>query len=255
VLRSPHLVRREPSDDCLFSLHLDGEGAVFQGANEAELSCGGGALYDASRPYELRFPTYARQLVLQMPRDQLRDRGSRVEEVCARGLPAGHPAVRVLAAYMRELAETCDALTGDERVELGLTTLDLLATAVRAVAGKGSGVPSGRAALLASMQAYARERLSDPRLTPESLAHRHRVSVRYVGELFAGAGTSPAAFIRTERLHAAHRILTDPRYAGLAVSTVATRCGFTDRTTFTRAFARAYGRTPTEVRGAYGSEA
>ncbi|MEV6171637.1 helix-turn-helix domain-containing protein [Streptomyces sp. NPDC051954] len=255
VLRTGRLVRREPSDDCLFSLHLDGEGAVLQGDSGAEWSRGGGALYDASRPYELHFRTDARQLVLQVPRDQLRDRGSQVEGAYGRGLPAGHPTVRVLAAYMRELVDTCGLLTGDQRAELGFTAIDLLATAVRAVVGEGSGVPSGRAALLASMQTYVREHMSDPRLTPESLAHRHRVSVRYVGDLFAGAGTSPAAFIRAERLRAAYRILTDPRRSGSTVSAVAARCGFTDRTTFTRAFVRAYGRTPAEVRGASSREA
>ncbi|MGW1786807.1 AraC-like ligand-binding domain-containing protein [Streptomyces sp. NPDC002143] len=254
VLRSAHLVRREPSDDFLFSLHLEGDGAVLQEEREAGLSCGGGALYDASRPYELRFPTDTRQLVLQMPRNQLRERVGRPEDLCGRALPAQHATVRVLAAYVRELAEACDDLRGDQRTEMGLTAVDLLATALRAVAGEGFGVPSGREALLASMQAYAKQHLADPGLTRESLARHHRVSVRYVAELFAAAGTSPAAFIRDERLHAAHRALTDPRYAGMTVSAVAARCGFIDRTTFTRAFARAYGRTPAEVRAAYSQE-
>nr|WSY48930.1 helix-turn-helix domain-containing protein [Streptomyces sp. NBC_00886] len=255
VLRSARLARSEPSDDCLFSLHLDGEGAVLQGGCEAVLPCGGGALYDASRPYELRFPTGTRQLVLQTPRDQLRDRVGRLEDLCGRPLPARHPTVRVLAAYVRELADTGDGLTGGQRTELGLTAIDLLATALRAVAGEGAGVPSGRTALLAAMQAYVRERLADPRLSPEALARRHGVSLRYTAELFAADGTSPAAFIRAERLRAAHRALTDPRYADLTVAAVAVRCGFADRTTFTRAFVRAYSRTPAELRAAHGREA
>ncbi|MER5699740.1 helix-turn-helix domain-containing protein [Streptomyces mirabilis] len=255
VRRSARLVRREPSDDCLFSLHLEGAGAVLQGEHEAWLTCGGGALYDASKPYELRFPTDTRQLVLQVSREQLRNRIVRVEDVCGHALPARHPAVRVLAAYVRELADTCDDLSGDQSAELGLTAVDLLATALRAVAGGDSGVPSGRAVLLASMHAYVREHLADPCLAPGALAHQHRVSVRYVAELFAASGTSPAAFIRAERLRAAHRTLVDPRYAGLTVASVAARCGFTDRTTFTRAFFRAYGRTPAEVRGGCGREA
>ncbi|MFG2730425.1 hypothetical protein [Streptomyces canus] len=221
VVRSARLVRGEPRDDCLFSLHLDGEGAVLQDGNEAGLSCGGGALYDASRPYELRFPTGTRQLVLQMPRDQLRDRVDRVEDMCGRALPATHPAVRVLAAYVRELADTCDKLTSDQRAELGVTAVDLLATALRAAAGAGSAVPGGRAALLAAMRTFARDHLADPRLTPEALARRHGVSLRYTAELFAADGSSPAAFIRAERLRAAHRTLTDPRYAALTVSAVA----------------------------------
>ncbi|MEV0406041.1 helix-turn-helix domain-containing protein [Actinoallomurus sp. NPDC050550] len=255
VVRSARLVRAEPRDDYLFSLHLDGEGAVLQDGREAGLPCGGGALYDASRPYQLRFPTDTRQLVLQMPRDQLRDRVGRAEEFCGRALPAEHPAVRVLAAYVRELADTSDGLTGALRAELGATAVDLLTTALRAVAGEESGAPSGRAALLAAMRAHVRDHLADPRLSAEALARRHGVSLRYTAELFAADGTSPAAFIRAERLRAAHRALTDPRYAGLTVSAVAARYGFADRTTFTRAFVRAYSRTPAELRAAHGSEA
>lgn len=252
VRRSNRLVRAEPRDDCLFSLHLEGEGTVLQGGREAGLPCGGGALYDASRPYELRFPTDTRQLVLQMPRNLLHDRVGQIEDACGRALPAGHPAVRVLAAYVRELADTCDGLTSGQRAELGVTAVDLLATAVRALAGDGPGVPGGKQALLGTMRAFVRDHLADPRLTPSGLARRHGVSLRYTAGLFAAEGISPAAFIRGERLRAAHRLLTDPRHASLTVSAVAARCGFTDRTTFTRAFVRAYGRTPAELRAAYG---
>ncbi|MGW1787317.1 AraC-like ligand-binding domain-containing protein, partial [Streptomyces sp. NPDC002143] len=252
VVRSTRLVRTEPRDDCLFSLHLAGEGAVLQGGHEAGLPRGGGALYDASRPYELRFPTDTRQLVLQTPRDHLRDRFGRVEDVCGRALPARHPTVRVLAAYLRELADICAGLTGDERAELGVTAVDLLATALRAAPADASSMPGGRVALFAAMRVYVRDHLAAPWLTPEALARHHGVSLRYTAVLFAAEGTSPAAFIRAERLRAAHRTLVDPRYATLTVSAVAARCGFTDRTTFTRAFVRTYGRTPADVRAAYG---
>lgn len=89
----------------------------------------------------------------------------------------------------------------------------------------------------------------------EAFARHQGVSLRFTAELFSADGTSPAAFIRAERLRAAHRILADPRYATLTVSAIAARCGFTDRTTFTRAFVRAYGLTPAEVRAERGRAA
>jgi AraC-like DNA-binding protein len=242
VVRSPRLVRKEPCDDCLFSLHLDGEGVVVQGVRESALSRGGGALYDSSRPYELRFPTDTRQFVLQTSRDLLRDRIGPVEDLCAHALPAGHPTVRVLSAYTAELAASCGDMTDVQRAELGVTAVDLLTTALRAVNGRGSGLPGEGGGLLVAMQAYVREHLA------EVLARRHHVSPRYTYSLFATAGTPPAAFIRAERLHAAYRALTNPRLAALPVSIIAARCGFTDRTTFTRSFVRAYGQTPSETR-------
>jgi AraC-like DNA-binding protein len=61
-------------------------------------------------------------------------------------------------------------------------------------------------------------------------------------------GTSPAAFIRAQRLQAAHRALSDPRQAHRTTAGIATQYGFADRTTFTRAFVREYGITPAELR-------
>jgi AraC-like DNA-binding protein len=250
VLRSDRLVRREPSDDLIFSLHLEGEGTVLQDARHAGLTSGSGALYDASRPYELRFPTDTRQLVLQTSRDRLRERVGRLDDVFARELPARHPTLRVLAAYVRALADAGGDLSDAEKAEMGSTTVDLLATVLRPLTGSRSVAGAGRTALLVAMRAHVQAHLADPGLTRESLARRHRISTRYATELFADAGTSPAAFIRAERLRAAHRLLSDPGHAGATVSAVAARSGFTDRTTFTRAFARAYGRTPAEVRAA-----
>ncbi|MDV9168995.1 AraC family transcriptional regulator [Streptomyces sp. W16] len=254
--RTSRLVRTEPRDDFLFSLHLDGDGAVVQDGHEAVLARGGGVLYDSARPYQLIFPTSHRQLVLQIPRHQLSDRVGRVAEVCGRALPPAGPGVRVLAACVRELAETCESLTSTPRAELGVTTVDLLATVLRAALGHDvgpRGLP-GRAALLASMRTYVRDHLSDPRLSLTELARCHGVSVRYTSELFAAEDSSPAAFIRAERLRAARRLLADPRYSALTVSTVATRCGFADRTTFTRAFVRAYGLPPVALRAAHGDQ-
>ncbi|WP_406451276.1 helix-turn-helix domain-containing protein [Streptomyces sp. NBC_01622] len=256
VTRTSRLVRTEPRDDFLFSLHLDGDGAVVQDGHEAVLARGGGVLYDSARPYQLLFPTSHRQLVLQIPRHHLYDRVDHVAEVCGRALPPDGPGVRVLAACVRELAETCESLTSTPRAELGVTTVDLLATVLRAAVGDDIGPRGfpGRAALLVSMQTYVRDHLSDPRLTLAEMARFHGVSMRYMSELFAAEGSSPAAFIRAERLRAAHRLLTDPRYSALTVSTVATRCGFGDRTTFTRAFVRAFGLTPVALRAAHGHE-
>ena len=67
------------------------------------------------------------------------------------------------------------------------------------------------------------------------------------------AGQSPAAFLRSERLRVAARLLTDPRQAGRTVEQIGYAAGFEDPTTFTRAFRRAYGCAPREWRAAGGA--
>ncbi|WP_078857683.1 helix-turn-helix domain-containing protein [Streptomyces sp. NRRL F-4474] len=54
--------------------------------------------------------------------------------------------------------------------------------------------------------------------------------------------------VTSERLEAACRLLASPQNAGLPVSAVAARSGFTSPSHFTRRFRDAYGTTPREWR-------
>ncbi|WP_150242884.1 AraC-like ligand-binding domain-containing protein [Nocardiopsis quinghaiensis] len=248
VLRTPRLTCAEPREDLLFSLHLSGRGSVRQGEREVSLEPGSGAVYDAALPYSLRFPESSREIVLQMPRRMLSERFDRLDEARGRALTARQPATRVLSTFLRELAGTVPLLGAEERAELAWSAVDLLATALRAAAGQAWTVPTGRLALLESMRAFVRDHHADPELTPAVLARRHSVSVRYATALFAESGTSPAAYIRDQRLRRAYRALTDPRQSHRTVAGIAARVGFRDRTTFTRAFVRRYGTTPADLR-------
>ena len=252
VLRTERLIRREPRDDYLFSLQLAGLGAVLQGDREVSLHPGSGAVYDTARPYRLVFPASSREVVLHVPHRALRDQLDDAADLYGRALPEDAPAVRVFAGFLRELAAAAPQLEPPQLAEFGRAAVDLLASALRATAAEGP--PAGaRQALLRAMREYVTAHLADPDLSPALLSRAHRVSPRYAAGLFAGAGTSPAAFIRAERLRAAHRELTDPRQSGRPVAVIAARCGFLDRTTFTRAFVRQYGVTPAQARAAGGA--
>jgi AraC-like DNA-binding protein len=77
---------------------------------------------------------------------------------------------------------------------------------------------------------------------------RHGISARYVRKLFNDEGTSFSAFVLDARLAQAYRILSDPRFSGRAISTVAFECGFGDLSYFNRAFRRRYQASPSEIR-------
>ncbi|MCL6737478.1 helix-turn-helix domain-containing protein [Streptomyces neyagawaensis] len=254
VLRTPRLTRVEPREYYLFSLHLGGAGAVLQDEREATLHPGTGALYDATRPYQLVFPTDTREIVLQVPRRSLRERVGAIDELSGRVLPADNPAARVFSAFLRELVGVSEQLALEQRAELGWTVVDLLATALRATVGAEPSAPTGRQTLLQAMRSSVLEHLSDPAFTSAALARRHGISLRYAADLFTEAGTSPAAYIRDQRLKAAHRALRDPRQSHRTIAAIAAGLGFTDRTTFTRAFVRQYGVTPADLRAGQGSD-
>ena len=52
-----------------------------------------------------------------------------------------------------------------------------------------------------------------------------------------------------QRLTRAHRLLCDPKFNHVAISTIAYDVGFGDLSYFNRRFRRLYGFTPRDVRG------
>ena len=89
-------------------------------------------------------------------------------------------------------------------------------------------------------------RASELRL--EHLAARHRVSARYIQNLFEQAGTSFTSFVLEQRLRTAYRLLRDPSHQWRKVSDIAAAAGFPDISYFNRAFKVRFSMTPRDVR-------
>jgi AraC-like DNA-binding protein len=85
-------------------------------------------------------------------------------------------------------------------------------------------------------------------LSVTKVAASQGVTPRYVQMLFEGEGTTFSAFVLGERLAFAHRILSDPRYSGRPIGTIALDAGFGDLSYFNRIFRRTYSGTPTDIR-------
>src|SRR5690606_17207089 len=83
-------------------------------------------------------------------------------------------------------------------------------------------------------------------LDMDVVAREHFVSRRRLYQVFEAVGMSPASFLRAERLEYAKRLLRDA--PDRTVEWVAYESGFSDVTTFARAFRRAEGMTPRDWR-------
>ncbi|MFA7765477.1 helix-turn-helix domain-containing protein [Streptomyces sp. NRRL S-448] len=90
--------------------------------------------------------------------------------------------------------------------------------------------------------------LSDPGLTPQTIADRHHISVRRLHLMFQDRGESVAATIRRRRLEHCHADLARPALLARPIHAVAARWGFGSAAVFSRAFREAYGISPTERR-------
>lgn len=100
-------------------------------------------------------------------------------------------------------------------------------------------LPDRRPLLLQAKETVAAN-LTDPAFNAERLAAVLHVSVRSLQLLFATQGLSPANYIRTRRLTIARELLDQ----GLTVGTAGRQSGFADTATFSRAFRRQFGLSP-----------
>ena len=251
VIRSPRHVADSVRDDFyMLVVHGGGgPGTVEQQGETARIQPGDAVLVDTSRPYRWWFPTDLAQVVRKISHEVLRDGGRDPAQMCIRTLPSTMPALRVLSVFAREVAAVAEQAEDPVLVaELGHTAADLVKTLLRSAQGASERAAAGRHAMLVAMQQFVRDNLAEPALSPAMLAARFGVSVRFTTALFNDAGTAPAAYIRERRLEVARRALTDPRRQGAGIAAIACRAGFTDATTFIRAFRRRFGVTPGQYR-------
>ncbi|TQC38904.1 AraC family transcriptional regulator [Rhodococcus sp. WS4] len=243
VLRTPRLTR-DGCDDVLFLMHVSGEGAVLKDGQLTRMPSGYGSLHAASDPYELKFATASREVVLQTPRRLLPSREFELLHRGPTGIPPQDPAMRVLWSFTQELLTVSNDLPTPLREEMGQTAVDLLLSVLHHRDLEESAKAVGPEAIYQSMKRLIRENAPDPAFTVELAAQQHNISLRYAQTLFTRSGMSPAAFLRSERIANAQRLLADPRQSGIPVESVAYRSGFVDVNTFIRAFKRAVGVTP-----------
>lgn len=241
VRRGPGEVRADAVDDLLLLTPLTGRVCVRQEGAESVLDPGAVSVHVAERPYELRFDEPSCVIVLQAPRDVVPS--ADLLSVERRRTVVSGAMAHVFRAFASETLAATDRFSDRERDELGTVAAGL---AVSVLGDPQDFVGSSAVAglVVASAREFIRSRLSDPGLTPAAVAAAQRVSLRSLQQAFAEAESSPASYIRSERLRRSRSLLSDPRHAGSSVAQIARRVGFVDASVFIRAFKRQHGITP-----------
>src|SRR5262249_915803 len=108
--------------------------------------------------------------------------------------------------------------------------------------------PTPRAARLKAVKPDLGANLATHGLSVAAVAHRERVTPRYIHMLFEREGITFSQFVLAERLAYAHRLLKDPRHAHQSIGAIAYAGGFDDLSHFNHAFRRRYAATPSDVR-------
>ncbi|MFB6438357.1 helix-turn-helix domain-containing protein [Streptomyces sp. NPDC056411] len=156
----------------------------------------------------------------------------------------------LLAQFLIQLTEDTASYRPTDGPRLGTVLTDLTAALFAHLLETGDSLPpeTHRRTLILRIQAFIREHLHDPHLTPATIAAAHHISTSYLHRLFRDEDATVAEWIRRRRLEAAHRDLADPALRALPIHTIATRWGFPRATDFSRAYRAAYGTTPKDHR-------
>lgn len=256
IAADPHVVTRgnrvtgSPEDGWLYVCRVEsGRAFLRQDDKEAVTVAGDVMCFDSLRAYTLAMPEPFEMVALRFPHQAI-------------GLKPGR--TRCLTAEPWSGSKGVGALVGQLLHSLGANLGELDAAAVEPLGSTISSLINSlfaerlrvsvddplvaRQVLMMRVQAFAREHLADPDLTPAVLAKRHNISLRYLQQLFAELDTSPARWIREERLTRCHAALRNPAYDHLTVAAIGERWGLPGPSHISRLFREQYGLTPREFR-------
>lgn len=248
VHRTPALISRAHERYFKLNLQLEGTGLLIQDNREALLRPGDLAIYDTNRPYTLAFEDTTRIMVVMFPCDTLALPTDYVGQLAAVRMAGDGGLSGIVGHFIRQLSENLDVLNGPSGSRLAANALDLVSTMLHAEMDISPDRMKPQALLAVAVREYIDANLSDPLLSPASIAAAHFISTRHLHNVFHESGTTVATWIRTQRLEGARRDLRDPLHAGLPVGAVAARWGFLDAAHFSRTFRDAFGVPPSDWR-------
>lgn len=248
VRRTPRDILEDGSDDVLVLFPLSHPVVVRENGVQQHLMPGAMAVHAADTPYELEFPQSGNVLVYQARR-RVVDDASLLTVRHRRAVAEAAPAVaEVFRAFAYETLRAAGRMNGQEREAMGASAAHLLTTALRAVERPEYEAVPGPPAIVVSAMAFISAHLDSPALTPTNVAGHLHVSLRSLQTSFERVGTSPARYIRDQRLDRARQLLHDPRHDRFPISYIGVLAGYDDTASFIRAYRRRYSITPGAVR-------
>ncbi|WP_232660372.1 helix-turn-helix domain-containing protein [Pseudonocardia sp. TRM90224] len=247
VRRTPALIAQAAEDYFLVSIQTAGVGRITQDGRTAVLQPGDFALYDSTRPYELRFDSDFQQYVLMLPGPTLRSQLRGTSRLTARGVHGTSGAGHLMIEMIRTLASDITVLEPAAAAAVAQSVEHIVVAGLSSLADHAAPEPS-LAARREQVKAVARARLRDPGLTVATIAAQLHTSVSTLHRAFAGEPSSITEWIWAKRLDAVRADLCDPALRHRTISDLAFSWGFVDASHFSRAFRARFGCAPRAVR-------
>jgi AraC-like DNA-binding protein len=231
------------------STPLHGRITISQDGNDTTVRPGEVVSFDSTRPYTLASREPMRLAAVRFPHEAMGLTSGSTHRLTAHPWPGTTGVGALVSTMFTTLAAQLTELSGAERAPLGGTIGGLITSLFAERLTPAAGDPHvARQMVMLRVQAFAREHLADRAITPATLARQHNISLRYLQLLFAEQDTSPARWLRDERLARCRDELADPRYDHLTVAAIGARWGLGGASQMSRLFRRRYGVAPSDFR-------
>jgi AraC-like DNA-binding protein len=206
-------------------------------------------LLDTARPYQVLFPQLFRQSILRMPDLLFRDIAPRGDDLAALALPGREP-LTVIARQNLLSFERCAGLIEPAFLSAAANcAIDHLALAMRATLRGDSARRKIVPDHVVRAEAWITRNLHDAGLSVEGVARSVGLSPGHLQQLFRSAtGLTVADAIRDRRLANCRKELADSGLGEQSITEIAFRWGFSESSSFSRAFRRAFGVSPRQFR-------
>jgi AraC-like DNA-binding protein len=244
--RRPQDIRRWTHDSVVVLIQR-GKGVEWrQRGRDLVLRSGDMLIANPDEPYDIATDGAFDMVSFFLPRAVLTGHLFPGDPERPRILPREQPACALASRFGLDLASRLADLGAPEAQAMVDAMARLVAVAAGAAAPAHGGVL--RQARLDQAQAYIERHLGNPGLTPAGCARAIGISVRALHMAFEPSGESFSQRLQRRRLERCHALLNSAAAAGRPVSDIAFSCGFGSLAGFYRAFNRAFGASPTDIR-------
>lgn len=213
-------------------------------------------LHDVSARSRLLLRKPASILTLRIPRQTMLQYMACPEAVSSVVISSQSATGGFVSRFLREFWSSCDnEQFSDSAPRFVHITLQMITSAF-------TDLPEARvdgtcltARHRVRIQNYIEAHITEPDLTPRSIATALGMTPGYLHRLFSGGseGESLARYILSRRLDECYRALSDRMQAGRSVTAIAMAYGFNSLQHFSKVFRERYGMTPRDVQQASSS--
>lgn len=239
---------RAQESEALITVPLEADVEFTQLGRTTRCSPGQFLLEMSDSPYHFGYGQKNSMWVLKFPSAALQARLGNPRKFSARWYDSTDGIGKLFRDYLQLVVQQCNRQPSVKTLSLmGTHLVDLLAISLQqhpdALESMSSPI---REAHLARAKAFILGNLSDPSLSPESIAQACSISLRYLHSLFKDTSQSVSSWIKDQRLQAAYQALGSASNAA-SVAQIAYSVGFNDHAHFSNAFKQKFGHPPSDM--------